>query len=92
MGGIILTNKSMIKLNNVAKNPMEDFELSEDDLVLLDDENTYGTFHTHPGRGANLSIVDYLTFKKYPRLTHYIIGKDGVKCYKMQGGILIEKS
>ena len=87
-----MMNKSIVKLENISKNPNNDFELSEENLELLNSENVYGTFHTHPGRDANLSISDYLTFKNYPRLIHYIIGKNGIKCYKVQGGILIEKS
>jgi proteasome lid subunit RPN8/RPN11 len=82
----------MLKLNNVSKNPEIEFEFSESDLALLDEDSVIATFHTHPGRDANLSLADYMVFKNYPRLKHYICGKNGCKCYLTQGGVLIEKS
>lgn len=91
-GGIITTNKSLVELKNVNDNPMEGFSLSEDDLSLLEEPCVLGTFHTHPGGSSNLSVSDYLTFKNYPRLQHYICGKDGIKCFITRGGILVEKS
>lgn len=80
----------MIKLTNVAKDPNNEFEFSETDLALLDEEHVIATFHTHPGRDANLSLADYMVFKNYPRLKHYICGKEGYKCFVTQGGILVE--
>lgn len=89
---MILTNKSLIKLKNVAQDPYNSFEFSEEDLKLLEEDSVFGTFHTHPGKDANLSVSDYLAFKNYPRLSHYICGNNGTKCYVVQGGILVEKS
>lgn len=58
----------------------------------LDLPEVVGTFHTHPNASANLSFEDYESFMGYPRLTHYIIGKDGVKVYKVINGVLINAS
>lgn len=66
--------------------------MSFDDQDRLDEEDVVGTFHTHPNASANLSFEDYESFMGYPRLAHYIIGKDGVKKYKVINGALINAS
>ena len=77
---------------NIAENPNEGFELSFDDLDKLDNSDTLGTFHTHPGESGNLSYGDYETFMAYPSLKHYIIGKDGIKVYRVVDGRLLNES
>lgn len=79
----------IFEVPNICENPEEGFEMSYDDLDKLDDINTLGTFHTHPGRSSNLSYEDYESFISYPRLTHYIVGKDGVSTYKFINGALV---
>ena len=81
-----------VECENVSANPLESFELSYEDLDKLDEANSIGTFHTHPGRDANLSYDDYETFMAYPGLIHYIIGKEGVRTYKVIDGRLLNES
>jgi proteasome lid subunit RPN8/RPN11 len=49
-----------------------------------------GTWHTHPGKEAALSQDDYLGFANWPELTHYIVGTDGVRAYRVVDGIIQE--
>lgn len=60
-------------------------------MKKLDDENTLGTFHTHPNSSSNLSAKDYFSFLSYPRLKHHIYGKQGLKSFRIEGDCLIEE-
>lgn len=90
-GGIV-TKLGLVELKNVCEDPINGFELSYEDLDKLDEINTLATFHTHPGSSSNLSHEDYESFMSYPRLTHYIIGEDGISTYKVLNGMLINES
>lgn len=79
----------VVELPNICDDPYNGFELSFENQDKLDDPNTLGTFHTHPSREANLSVDDYESFLAYPRLTHYIIGSDGVRSYKFINGVFV---
>lgn len=79
----------MIELKNTAQNPEKGFSLSIEDQEKLNSPDTIGTFHTHPGSSSNLSYEDYLSFCSYPRLTHYIYGKQGLMTFKTQDGVLL---
>ena len=72
-----------MECNNACEDPENGFEFSFEDLEKLDDPNILGTFHTHPNHSNNLSYEDYESFLNYPVLTHYIIGDNGVKSYKI---------
>lgn len=89
-GGII-TKTGIVELKNIAKNPYNNYEISFEDMDKLDDENTLGTFHTHPNNSSNLSADDYFSFLSYPRLKHYIYGKQGLKSFRVEGDCLIEE-
>lgn len=90
-GGII-TRLGPTECKNVSENPEEGYEMSYEDMDKLDNTDTVGTFHTHPGKSANLSYEDYETFMAYPGLKHYIVGKEGVKAYKVVDGRLLNES
>lgn len=90
-GGII-TKTGPIECINVCENPEEGFELNLDMQARLDEPDVLGTFHTHPGKGSNLSFEDYQSFMNYPRVKHYIIGNDGVSKFAIRDGLLINES
>ena len=77
---------------NIYEDPTKGFEMSFEDMDRLDDPDVIGTFHTHPGQGANLSQEDYESFLDYPALTHYIVGKDGIRTYKIINGRVLNES
>ena len=81
-----------MECKNTCEEPTSGYEMSFEDMDRLDDPTVIGTFHTHPGQSANLSYEDYESFMSYPMLTHYIVGKDGVRAYKVIEGKLINEN
>lgn len=81
-----------VECKNTSINPEQGFEMSFEDMDLLDTPTTIGTFHTHPGQSANLSYEDYESFMSYPSLVHYIVGENGVKSYKVIEGKLVNEN
>ena len=90
-GGII-TRMGPVECENVCEDPENGYEMSFEDMDKLDDSDTVGTFHTHPGKSSNLSYEDYESFMAYPILVHYIVGEDGVRSFKVVEGRLINAS
>jgi proteasome lid subunit RPN8/RPN11 len=87
--GIILQSGEIVELENICSDPENAFELKSRDLLRLEDE-AVATWHTHPNASSNLSVDDYQAFRNWPRLKHYVIGVDGVRCFVVQGGALVE--
>ena len=83
--GLILKSGKAIELENVAPDPQVGSTISLDDLVRYEDE-AVATWHTHPSAPSNLSMDDYEAFKNWPHLKHYIIGLEGVRCFRVAGG------
>ena len=90
-GGII-TSKGIQEVQNQAPDPENGFEFGFEDLHRLDDPKTLATFHTHPNASSNLTNLDYVAFMSYPKLKHYIVGNDGVRCYRVHKGQIIEEN
>lgn len=88
----VVTKKGIEEFENTSSLPREFFEFSEEDLKRLQDPDCVATWHTHPKTPANLTLADYYAFIKYPHLKHYIVGTDGIKCYAMRNGALIDES
>jgi proteasome lid subunit RPN8/RPN11 len=86
--GLILTDGMIVECENIAEEPEKGFEIPPEDLVEYE-SRLIGTWHTHPGEGSNLSERDYLGFLMWPKLTHYIIGTDGVSSYTVENGIVL---
>lgn len=88
--GLILRNGDIIEVENVCDQPEEGFEVSPADLIKYGDD-IVGTWHTHPGANANLSMNDYETYLAWPHLEHYIIGSNGVAKYiVVNGDVLLD--
>ena len=79
--GFVLEDGSIIEVANISSKPEESFMISTLDIMTFSEEAT-ATWHTHPDAGCNLSGEDYLMIKNYPDLSHYILGNDGIICYK----------
>lgn len=80
-GGYITSDFEVIECENVHIEPLNNFALNFDKLEEL--ETAYGTFHTHVDKSSNLSKEDYDSFQNWPNLVHFIIGNDGISCYKV---------
>jgi proteasome lid subunit RPN8/RPN11 len=87
--GFILTDGQVIEVENVCHDPLNGFEVRPEDLIAHEDQIS-ACWHTHPGCTANLSSDDYIAFQNYPHLHHYVIGQDGIRCFVVRDGSIIE--
>lgn len=83
----VIVNEVVVELTNINPNPNDGGSLSDEDIMKLIDADA--TWHTHPGQDSTPSMDDYESFMSWPKLSHYIIGKDGVSMYRVENGILI---
>ena len=86
--GFIFSDDTIVEVENVAARPEDSFDVSAEDLIAYGERAT-ATFHTHPGVISNLSNDDYSAFLSWPKLRHYIIGSDGIRCYKVMNNTVI---
>lgn len=87
--GLILKGYRIIEVENTNLNKENSFRIDAKALIKHEDE-LIGTWHTHPNESANLSLDDYDGFRQWPRLQHYIVGIDGVRCFEVQNNFVIE--
>ena len=88
--GFILKTGEIVEVENVCHDKENGFEVSGEDLMKYED-TAVATWHTHPGEDytSNLTVADMTTYLSYPQLAHYIVGRDGVTCYVVQGGKVV---
>lgn len=87
--GLILKGGKVIDVPNLHADPTQGFRI--DGAVMLEhEEKLVGTWHTHPKTPALLSQEDYTGFLNWPDLTHYIIGQDTIRAYKVEHGVIRE--
>lgn len=91
--GFVLMDGSLLEVANLAGEPEKGFEIDGAELLArLKAGDTAGTWHTHPGASANLSMADYRAFLAYPSWSHFIVGDDGVRrFYVEEGAVLCEE-
>lgn len=87
--GVILHDDSLIEVSNTYTDPKYGASIAAADLFRFEDK-IKAFWHTHPGRSSDPSREDIIAFKNYPKLFHYIIGEDGVKCYAVIGGDVVQ--
>lgn len=85
--GLVLANGDTLSVQNEHPNRAGAFMISARDMLKYE---PVGTWHTHPSASAAFSQEDYLGFCNWPQLTHYIIGIDGVRAYRVEDGIVVE--
>lgn len=83
--GFILKDGNLVEVENIASDPVQGFKVKGEDLLKCVSD-AKATWHTHPGETFNLSVSDYIAFKSYPKLTHFIIGSNGVREYYVENG------
>jgi proteasome lid subunit RPN8/RPN11 len=83
--GFVLTNGSIVEVENICHDPENGFDVRGED-ILKHEDSAEATWHTHPGCDSNLSVGDHETFLGFPHLAHYIIGIDGIRCFKVEKG------
>jgi proteasome lid subunit RPN8/RPN11 len=87
--GLILNDDTIVDIDNIHSEPTKGFRMSVKDIAKHESK-MIGTWHTHPHDTANLSQEDYLGFKQWPKLIHYIVGVDGVRAFEVVGELIIE--
>lgn len=88
--GLILRDGTILDVENIYPDPTEGFQIPAKDMIDNEDQMV-ATWHTHPGKTANLSEMDYNGFKQWPTLTHYVIGTDKVREFVVDGELVVEK-
>lgn len=84
--GVLLKDGQIRELLNIHPAPLDSFAFSTDELLNPD---VIATWHTHPRKDPNLTMDDYRAFCNYPHLSHYIVGKTEIWCFKFLGDILV---
>lgn len=88
--GLILNDGTVITTANVHENPENGFAIPVRELAKHE-ANLYGSWHTHvDGKSSVLSSEDYAGFSQWPDLTHFIVGADGVRAYRVIDGVIRE--
>lgn len=88
--GLILRDGTVIPVKNMHVDPEAGFIIDPQELIRYE-EQLWGTWHTHPKTGANLSQADYIGYLQWPTLHHFILGLDGVRCFIVEDGLVVEK-
>lgn len=83
-----IVNDEIVEVDNISQDPQNSFLVGAED-VLRYEEIATATWHTHPNEDANLSVGDYETFQNFPDMTHFIVGRDGVRVYEIVDGRLL---
>lgn len=84
--GFIIADGTICEVKNVSGDVMNGFEMSPQDIITHTEKlGATATWHTHPNQDANLSGYDHTTFMSWKKLFHFIIGNDGVRCFKYSG-------
>lgn len=86
--GFIRANGEIVEVENIAREPTTSFAVSARDLLRFEDEDVVATWHTHPAAGSNLSSDDVAGFMAWPKLKHYVVGTDGVRCYVVKNKVI----
>ena len=86
--GFILEDETVVEVENISEDPENSFEISAEMLVKFED-TMVAAWHTHPNAPAQLSDDDYVGFMNWPNIKHYIIGADGVRCYEVHEGAVV---
>jgi proteasome lid subunit RPN8/RPN11 len=86
--GFILKSGRAVEVDNICNEPAYGFDVRVEDLEKYEDRMV-ATWHTHPGGSSNLSADDFTTYLNWPHLSHYVVGKDGVRHFKVVNGALV---
>jgi proteasome lid subunit RPN8/RPN11 len=87
--GLILGSGEMLEVQNSHPEPTKGFEIDPETIIRYLDEMS-GTWHTHPGQSSVLSGEDHLCFTAWPTLEHYVVGKDGIRLYRVDNGAVVD--
>lgn len=72
--GFILKSGEVVEVENIAEDPKNEFEVSEEDFEKYYPD-TVASWHSHTDDFANLSLSDYYTFLNLPEWQHWVVSK-----------------
>lgn len=87
--GLILKGDIIKEFPNIHPEPTKGFEIDPQEIMDHLDE-MIGTWHTHPQQTSVFSGEDHICFTQWPSLTHYVIGSDGIRVYKITEGAVLD--
>lgn len=79
----------VVECLNIAPNPDKNFLIPARALLEFL-ESAEASWHTHPNGSSAPTDSDLHAFRNYPKMTHYIVGKEGVTQYEVKNGHVIE--
>lgn len=82
--GVILNDGTIKELVNLSECPAKEFRMDLDSAGVPK-QDIIASWHTHCHGSANLSVDDYAGFQAQPELEHYVVGKDEVWRYIVDG-------
>lgn len=89
--GFVLNDGTIVEVQNADPDPENACTIAPEDFITFEDCAT-ATWHTHPGASSNLSVDDMFAFKNWPDLKHYVVGIDGVRCFRVERGKVLNDS
>lgn len=88
--GLVMKDGSIVEIENIAEDKEKGFEMRPEAVIgLLETGHVVATWHTHPTGPANHSGEDHSFFLSWPDLSHIIIGRDGVRKYRVDNGVVL---
>jgi proteasome lid subunit RPN8/RPN11 len=87
--GVVLINDEIMAVTNTHSAPEKGFIIPAV-FMVEHEEHIFATWHTQPDSTSNLSEEDYFGFLQWPQLHHFIVGVDGVRCFRVEGPLVIE--
>lgn len=87
--GFILQDDTIVECDNLIKESKGGFDFAASDLIKYG-LTAKASWHTHPGLLSNLSFNDQESFVMWPDMLHYIVGRDGIRVYKVERNRVIQ--
>ncbi len=86
--GFVLEGNRVIEVRNVHPQPEQAVEWDPESIVRHE-PRIKGTWHSHPNGASTLSGQDHSCFLTWPHLQHYIVSLEGVRCYVVKNGVVL---
>lgn len=89
--GFVTERGRVVEVPNVAEDPSNSFRIDPKETLKWTAKGVVATWHTHPHTDPNLSGEDYSCFLNWPDLKHYIVGREDVKLYVVEDGLVVQE-
>ena len=79
---------AIFELPNIHPEPTEGFEIDAGEILRYIDQ-IEAIWHTHPGSSSVLSGADKDYMEMWPKVSHFVVGEDGITEYKVENGVVV---